>query len=149
KAVYPINAMGISKAMAEKIMIAKSRNSDFTRLCGTRYGNVLCSRGSVIPLFIQQIKEGKDLTITNPEMTRFMMSLSDAVDLVLYAFQNAHQGDMFVKKSPATTIGDLAEVLIDIFSGKNSIKIIGTRHGEKLFESLLSKEETTKAIDLG
>ena len=151
KAVYPINAMGMSKALMEKVMVAKSRNLDesITCLCGTRYGNVLCSRGSVIPLFIQQIKEGKDLTITNPEMTRFMMSLSDAVDLVLYAFQNAHQGDMFVKKSPAATIGDLAEVLIDIFSGKNSIKIIGTRHGEKLFESLLSKEETTKAIDLG
>jgi UDP-N-acetylglucosamine 4,6-dehydratase len=151
KAVYPINAMGMSKAMMEKVMIAKSRNvsPDATRLCGTRYGNVMASRGSVIPLFIQQIKAGKPLTITDPEMTRFMMSLPDAVNLVLFAFEHAEQGDMFVQKAPAATIGDLAEVLREIFSADNDIRIIGTRHGEKLYETLLSKEEAVKAVDMG
>ena len=151
KAVYPINAMGMSKAMMEKVMIAKSRNldEDMTRLCGTRYGNVMASRGSVIPLFIQQLKEGRPLTVTDPEMTRFMMSLQDAVGLVLYAFENARQGDIFVRKAPAATIGDLAEVIREIFGAKNPIKVIGTRHGEKLYESLLSREEAVKAIDQG
>lgn len=151
KAVYPINAMGMSKAMMEKVMIAKSRNLDEsqTRLCGTRYGNVMASRGSVIPLFIQQIKEGRPLTVTDPEMTRFMMSLQDAVSLVLYAFENGKQGDIFVRKAPAATIGDLAEVMNEIFGGRNRVKVIGTRHGEKLFESLLSREEAVKAIDQG
>jgi UDP-N-acetylglucosamine 4,6-dehydratase len=151
KAVYPINAMGMSKAMMEKVMIAKSRNvsPDATRLCGTRYGNVMASRGSVIPLFIQQIKAGKPLTITDPDMTRFMMSLPDAVNLVLFAFEHAEQGDMFVQKAPAATIGDLAEVLRDIFNADNDIRIIGTRHGEKLYETLLSKEEAVKAVDMG
>lgn len=151
KAVYPINAMGMSKAMMEKVMIAKSRNlnSSQTGLCGTRYGNVMASRGSVIPLFIEQIKNNKSLTITDPFMTRFMMSLVNAVDLVMFAFQNSDQGDIFVQKSPAATIGDLAEVLIDIFNSKSNIKVIGTRHGEKLYESLLSKEEAAFAQDMG
>ena len=151
KAVYPINAMGMSKALMEKVMVAKSRNLDEeqTRLCGTRYGNVMASRGSVIPLFVQQVKEGQSLTVTDPEMTRFMMSLHDAVGLVLYAFENARQGDIFVRKAPAATIGDLAEVINEIFSGKNRVKVIGTRHGEKLYESLLSREEAVKAVDLG
>jgi UDP-N-acetylglucosamine 4,6-dehydratase len=151
KAVYPINAMGMSKALMEKVMIAKSRNLSMsdTILSGTRYGNVMASRGSVIPLFVQQIKTGKPITITNPEMTRFMMSLENAVDLVLFAFSNSEQGDIFVQKSPASTVGDLAEVLIDIFNSKSKIKIIGTRHGEKLYESLLSKEEVVKSFDLG
>jgi UDP-N-acetylglucosamine 4,6-dehydratase len=150
KAVYPINAMGMSKALMEKVMIAKSRNLSMsdTILSGTRYGNVMASRGSVIPLFVQQIKTGKPITITNPEMTRFMMSLENAVDLVLFAFSNSEQGDIFVQKSPASTVGDLAEVLIDIFNSKSKIKIIGTRHGEKLYESLLSKEEVVKSFDL-
>lgn len=151
KAVYPINAMGMSKAMMEKVMIAKSRSlkEGDTRLCGTRYGNVMGSRGSVIPLFIQQIKEGRPLTITDPEMTRFMMSLEDAVRLVLYAFENAAQGDIFVRKAPAATIADLADILKEIFAAKNEVKVIGTRHGEKLYESLLSREEAVKAIDQG
>lgn len=151
KAVYPINAMGMSKALMEKVMIAKSRNvsPEMTRLCGTRYGNVMASRGSVIPLFIQQIKAGKPLTITDPNMTRFMMSLPDAVNLVLFAFEHAEQGDIFVQKAPAATIGDLAEVLREIFGADNEIRIIGTRHGEKLYETLLSKEEAVKAVDLG
>lgn len=151
KAVYPINAMGISKAMMEKLMVAKSRMSDEykTILCGTRYGNVMASRGSVIPLFIRQIKEGKPLTITDPNMTRFLMSLDDAVDLVLYAFNNAKQGDMFVQKAPASTILELANAVKELFSCNNEIKIIGTRHGEKLYETLLTREELVKAEDCG
>lgn len=151
KAVYPINAMGMSKALMEKVMIAKSRNlsKDQTLLAGTRYGNVMASRGSVIPLFIKQIKAGKPLTITNPNMTRFMMSLPQAVELVLFAFNNAEQGDIFVQKAPAATIGDLALVLNEIFNGKSEIQVIGTRHGEKLYETLLAKEEAVKAIDMG
>lgn len=151
KAVYPINAMGMSKAMMEKVMVAKSRNlsESQTILSGTRYGNVMASRGSVIPLFVNQIKSNQPITITNPDMTRFMMSLEDAVGLVLFAFKTCKQGDIFVQKSPATTIGELAESLIDIFNAKNKIKIIGTRHGEKLYESLLSKEEAVRAEDLG
>jgi UDP-glucose 4-epimerase len=151
KAVYPINAMGMSKALMEKTMIAKSRNLTLNNsiLSGTRYGNVMASRGSVIPLFVEQIKSGKPITITNPEMTRFMMSLENAVDLVLFAFSNSQQGDIFVQKSPASTVGDLAEALIELFNTKTSINVIGTRHGEKLYESLLSKEEAVKAIDMG
>lgn len=151
KAVYPINAMGMSKALMEKVMIAKSRNvdKDATLLCGTRYGNVMGSRGSVIPLFIQQIKDKKPLTITDPEMTRFMMSLPQAVELVLFAFEHAEQGDIFVQKAPAATIGDLAAVVNELFGGRQEIQVIGTRHGEKLYETLLSREEATKAVDLG
>jgi UDP-N-acetylglucosamine 4,6-dehydratase/5-epimerase len=150
KAVYPINAMGLSKALMEKVMIAKSRNlTEGTVFCGTRYGNVMASRGSVIPLFISQIKAGKPLTITDPQMTRFMMTLEDAVDLVLYAFSNGESGDMFVQKSPASTIGTLAEALLEVYQSKNPIKIIGTRHGEKLYETLVNREEMVKAIDLG
>ncbi len=151
KAVYPINAMGMSKALMEKVMVAKSRNIDprHTRMAGTRYGNVMASRGSVIPLFIRQIKAGLPLTITDPAMTRFMMSLPQAVELVLFAFNNATQGDIFVQKAPAATIGDLAEVLRDIFGGKSEIKVIGTRHGEKLYETLLAREEAVKAVDMG
>ncbi len=151
KAVYPINAMGMSKALMEKVMVAKSRNLMPQRLTlsGTRYGNVMASRGSVIPLCIEQIKENKSITITDPNMTRFMMSLNDAVELVLFAFNNSTQGDIFVQKSPAATIGLLAEVLQEIFEGKNKIDIIGTRHGEKLYESLLSREESAVAIDMG
>lgn len=151
KAVYPINAMGLSKAMMEKIMVAKSRSLSENDgiLCGTRYGNVMASRGSVIPLFIDQIKEGKPITITDPNMTRFLMSLEDAVDLVLYAYKNARQGDVFVQKSPASTIGDLALAVREIFNPKSEINIIGTRHGEKLYETLLTREEKSKAEDLG
>ena len=151
KAVYPINAMGTSKAMMEKLMVAKSRTVDehITILCGTRYGNVIASRGSVIPLFINQIKSGQPLTVTDSNMTRFMMSLDSAVDLVLYAFKHAQQGDMFVKKSPACTMGDLALAIKELFKAKNEIKIIGTRHGEKLFETLLTREEMVKAEDCG
>jgi len=151
KAVYPINAMGISKAMAEKLMIAKSRtqNSTETILCATRYGNVMASRGSVIPLFISQIKAGKPLTITDPEMTRFLMSLEDSVDLVEYAFEHADQGDLFVQKAPASTVADLAQALKELFKSSVPINIIGTRHGEKLFESLISREEMAKAEDMG
>jgi UDP-N-acetylglucosamine 4,6-dehydratase/5-epimerase len=151
KAVYPINAMGMSKALMEKVMIAKSRNllPDATVLSGTRYGNVMASRGSVIPLFIDQILKENPITITNPDMTRFMMSLENAIDLVLFAFSHGEQGDIFVQKSPAATIEDLAEVLKDIFNSGTEIKIIGTRHGEKLFESLLSKEEAVRSVDLG
>jgi UDP-glucose 4-epimerase len=151
KAVYPINAMGISKAMMEKLMVAKARTTDTkqTILCGTRYGNVMGSRGSVIPLFIKQIKEGKPLTITDPNMTRFLMSLDDAVDLVIYAFQHARPGDIFVQKAPACTIHDLAIAIKEIFQSHNEIKIIGTRHGEKLYETLLTREERAKAADLG
>ncbi|AEJ18686.1 polysaccharide biosynthesis protein [Gracilinema caldarium] len=151
KAVYPINAMGMSKALMEKVMIAKSRNltKKQTLLAGTRYGNVMASRGSVIPLFIKQMKAGKPITITNPNMTRFMMSLPQAVELVLFAFNNAEQGDIFVQKAPAATIADLAAVLKEIFSSNSEINIIGTRHGEKLYETLLAKEEAVKAIDMG
>ncbi len=150
KAVYPINAMGISKAMMEKIMVAKSRNSSITGtvMCGTRYGNVMASRGSVIPLFIDQIKSGKPLTITNPNMTRFMMSLENAIDLVLYAFQHGNPGDIFVQKAPACTIAVLAQTLKEIFNAKNEIKVIGTRHGEKIYESLMTSEEMSEAEDL-
>jgi len=151
KAVYPINAMGTSKALMEKLMVAKSRtvNEGTTILCGTRYGNVIASRGSVIPLFINQIKSGQPLTVTDSNMTRFMMSLDSAVDLVLYAFKHGRQGDMFVKKSPACTIGDLARAIKELFKTKNEIKIIGTRHGEKLCETLLTREEMAKAEDYG
>ncbi|MBU3918011.1 polysaccharide biosynthesis protein [bacterium] len=151
KAVYPINAMGISKAMMEKLVVAKSRfvSSDKTTLCCTRYGNVMASRGSVIPLFIKQIKEGKPLTITDPNMTRFLMSLDDAVDLVLYAYENGQQGDIFVQKAPAATIGDLAQAIKELFQADNEIRVIGTRHGEKLFETLLTREEKVHAEDLG
>lgn len=151
KAVYPINAMGISKAMMEKIVVAKSRFVDpkKTTLCCTRYGNVMASRGSVIPLFIKQIKEGRPLTVTDPNMTRFLMSLDDAVDLVLYAYENGQQGDTFVQKAPASTIGDLARALVELFEADNEIKVIGTRHGEKLYETLLTREEMAHAQDLG
>jgi len=151
KAVYPINAMGMTKALAEKLMVAKSRMIDGLgpTVCATRYGNVMASRGSVIPLFISQLKAGKPLTITDPNMTRFLMSLEDSVDLVLYAFQNANQGDIFVQKAPAATILDLANALKEIFSSNSPIEIIGTRHGEKLYESLVSREEMAHAKDMG
>jgi UDP-glucose 4-epimerase len=151
KAVYPINAMGISKAMMEKLMVAKSRIAwgYGTIMCGTRYGNVMASRGSVIPLFIQQIKEGQPLTVTDPCMTRFMMSIEDAVDLVLYAFHHAAPGDVFVQKAPAATIETLALALKKIFNADNPVQVIGTRHGEKLYETLLTREEMGKAEDCG
>lgn len=149
KAVYPINSMGMSKALMEKVMVAKSRNTSSTILCGTRYGNVMASRGSVIPLFVNQIKEGKDITITDPNMTRFMMTLGDAVDLVLFAFENAKPGDIFVQKAPASTIGDVAQALKELYRVDNDIKIIGTRHGEKLYESLVNREDMLKAEDMG
>jgi UDP-glucose 4-epimerase len=151
KAVYPINAMGISKAMAEKLMVAKGRTQleNETVLCATRYGNVMASRGSVIPLFVSQLKEGKPLTVTDPAMTRFLMSLEDSVDLVLYAFQHGKQGDLFVQKAPASTVADLAQALKEIFKKDNPVRIIGTRHGEKLYESLISREEMAKAEDMG
>lgn len=149
KAVYPINAMGMSKGLMEKVMIAKSREGNHsTVLCGTRYGNVMASRGSVIPLFVEQIKQNLPLTITDPNMTRFMMTLDDAVDLVLYAFKYAKPGDIFVQKSPASKVGDIAKALLELYSKKNKIKIIGIRHGEKLYESLVNREEMIKAIDL-
>jgi UDP-N-acetylglucosamine 4,6-dehydratase len=149
KAAYPINAMGMTKALMEKVMISKSRVNDNTIFCGTRYGNVMGSRGSVIPLFIDQIKSNMDITITNPKMTRFMMSLNDAVDLVEYAFKNGNQGDLFVQKAPSATIEVLAQSLIHIFDSKSKIKNIGIRHGEKMYETLVTKEEMTKASDLG
>ena len=151
KAVYPINAMGISKAMMEKLMVAKARMTDEHRtvFTGTRYGNVMASRGSVIPLFIKQIREGKPLTVTDPNMTRFLMSLDDAVDLVLYAFKYARQGDIFVQKAPASTILDLAIAVKELFNTDSEIKVIGTRHGEKLYETLLTREELAKAEDMG
>ncbi len=151
KAVYPINAMGISKAMAEKLLIAKSRTipEGGPVVCATRYGNVMASRGSVIPLFVDKIKAGYPLTITDPNMTRFLMSLEDSVDLVLHAFQNGQQGDIFVQKAPASTIADLAQAIQELFNTKADIKIIGTRHGEKLYESLVSREEMVKAEDMG
>ncbi|WP_375318889.1 polysaccharide biosynthesis protein [Candidatus Tisiphia endosymbiont of Oplodontha viridula] len=151
KAVYPINAMGLSKAMMEKLVIAKARMSskEETVLCCTRYGNVMASRGSVIPLFVNQIKEGKPLTITNPNMTRFLMSLEDSVNLVLYAFEHGQQGDIFVQKAPASTIEVLAHAIKELFSANNEIRLIGIRHGEKIYESLVGCEEMIKAQDLG
>jgi UDP-glucose 4-epimerase len=152
KAVYPINAMGISKAMAEKVMVAKSRlqQQDETVFCATRYGNVMASRGSVIPLFVSQIKGGNSLTITDSNMTRFLMSLEDSVDLVLYAFTHGQQGDIFVQKAPASTVGDLATALKELFNkSEQETQVIGTRHGEKLYESLISREEMAHAIDMG
>ena len=150
KAVYPINAMGTSKAMMEKVIVAKSRNvPEGMTICTTRYGNVMASRGSVIPLFLNQIKNGENLTITDPNMTRFLMSLDEAVDLVLFAFENGRPGDLFVQKAPAATIGQLAEVMLDLFNASNGIKIIGTRHGEKLYETLLTQEERVRSTDLG
>lgn len=151
KAAYPINAMGISKAMMEKVFVAKSRtvSQEKTVICGTRYGNVMASRGSVIPLFVEQIKNGQPLTITNPDMTRYLMSLEDAVELVVFAFKNAEAGDIMVQKSPASTIADLAQALKELFDVDNEIKIIGTRHGEKLYETLLTREEYLHAEDMG
>lgn len=151
KAAYPINAMGISKAMMEKVFVAKSRTVDpeKTLICGTRYGNVMASRGSVIPLFINQIKSGQPLTVTDPNMTRFLMSLEEAVELVIFAFQHAKAGDIMVQKSPASTIGDLAQAIKELFDTGNEIRIIGTRHGEKLYETLLTREEYVVAEDLG
>ena len=149
KAVYPINAMGVSKAMMEKVFVAKSRNSKNTIITGTRYGNVMASRGSVIPHFIDQIKSGNSITVTNPDMTRFMMTLDHAVELVLYAFNNGESGDIFIQKSPASTIGELAQSLKDIYNSDAEIKTIGIRHAEKMHETLLSKEEFMVAEDLG
>lgn len=151
KSVYPINAMGMSKALMELVMVAKAREvkSTGTIFCGTRYGNVMASRGSVIPLFVDFIKQNKPLTITDPNMTRFMMTLDNAVDLVLFAFENGNQGDRFVQKAPATTIGDLAKALKELYKADNEIKIIGTRHGEKLYESLVNREEMVKVEDMG
>ena len=151
KAVYPINAMGISKAMAEKVLVATARtlSADDTVLCGTRYGNVMASRGSVIPLFVSQLIDNKPLTITDPEMTRFIMSLDESVDLVKKAFIHGEQGDIFVRKSPAATVGDIALALSRIFEKKLCVTTIGTRHGEKLYESLISREEMARSQDLG
>lgn len=151
KAVYPINAMGISKAMAEKIVIANSRLVTNTQpiICATRYGNVMASRGSVIPLFISQIKKNQEITVTDPNMTRFLMSLEDSVDLVMHAFEHSSPGDIFVQKSPASTVADLAQALIEIFKSDSAVRVIGTRHGEKLYESLISREEMAKAKDNG
>ena len=151
KAAYPINAMGISKAMMEKVFVAKSKtvNPSKTLICGTRYGNVMASRGSVIPLFIDQIMAGKPLTVTDPNMTRFLMSLEEAVELVVFAFENAEAGDIMVQKSPASTVGDLAQALVELFNSKNEIRVIGTRHGEKLYETLLTREEFIVAKDMG
>lgn len=151
KAAYPINAMGISKAMMEKVIIAKARtvSADRTTIACTRYGNVMCSRGSVIPLFIDQIKNQRPLTITNPNMTRFLMSLEDAVELVIYAFQNAAPGDLFIQKAPACTIAILAQAIIELFNSDTEVKTIGTRHGEKLYETLMTTEEKVKCVDEG
>ena len=151
KAVYPINAMGMSKALSEKVMVAKSRNLNGTgtTFCGTRYGNVMASRGSVIPLFIEQIKKGLPLTITDSKMTRFMMTLEDAVELVIFAFENGQQGDIFVQKAPATTIGTLAQAIKELYKASNPIKEIGTRHGEKVYEVLVNREDMVKAEDMG
>jgi len=151
KAVYPINAMGLSKAMMEKVMIARSRLCDPQRtvLCATRYGNVMASRGSVIPLFVSQLREGRPLTVTDPTMTRFLMSLEESVDLVMHAFRHARPGDIFVQKAPASTVGDLAHALRELFGRDNPVKVIGTRHGEKLYESLVSREEMAHAEDMG
>lgn len=151
KAVYPVNAMGISKAMMEKLMVAKARtrSEGETILCATRYGNVMASRGSVIPLFVNQIREGKPLTVTDPNMTRFLMSLEDSVDLVLHAFEHGRQGDIFIQKAPASEMGVLAQAIKEIFSSDTPVKVIGTRHGEKLYESLLSREEMARTHDMG
>ncbi|UXU57621.1 polysaccharide biosynthesis protein [Staphylococcus agnetis] len=151
KAAYPINAMGISKAMMEKVFVAKSRNVDAneTLICGTRYGNVMASRGPVIPLFIDKIKNGEPLTVTDPDMTRFLMSLEEAVELVIHAFKHAHTGDIMVQKAPASTVGDLAQALLELFNADNEIKIIGTRHGEKKAETLLTREEYAQSEDMG
>jgi UDP-glucose 4-epimerase len=151
KAAYPVNAMGTSKAMMEKVFVARSRTVDpnKTIICGTRYGNVMCSRGSVIPLFIDQIKAGKQLTITEPSMTRYIMSLEEAVELVLFAFEHAQTGDIMVQKAPACTIGDLAQAVSELFGAEQNVKVIGIRHGEKMFETLLTREEYVKAIDMG
>lgn len=151
KAAYPVNAMGTSKAMMEKVFVAKSRTVDpeKTLICGTRYGNVLCSRGSVVPLFIEQIKAGQPLTVTDPSMTRFIMSLEEAVELVVFAFNNAESGDIMVQKAPATTIGVLAQAVKELFEADNEIKVIGIRHGEKMYETLLTNEECAHAIDMG
>lgn len=151
KAVYPINAMGISKAMAEKVVVAKSRIASTTNdtiICATRYGNVMASRGSVIPLFVNQIKNQEDITLTDANMTRFLMSLEDSVDLVIHAFEHAKQGDIFVQKSPASTVGDLAQALLELFESDCKVRTIGTRHGEKLYETLVSREEMAKAQDM-
>lgn len=149
KAAYPINAMGISKAMMEKVAVAEARNLKKTVVCLTRYGNVMASRGSVIPLFVDQIDKNEDLTITDPNMTRFLMSLEEAVELVLFAFEHGNPGDLFVNKAPATTIGDLAQAILELKGAKNKIKIIGTRHGEKLYETLCTREEMMNAEDMG
>ena len=151
KAVYPINAMGVTKAMMEKLMVAKARTQEKgeTVLCATRYGNVMASRGSVIPLFVSQLLEGKPLTITDPSMTRFLMSLDDSVNLVLHAFEHGQQGDIFVQKAPASTVEDLANALISLFSAESALRIIGTRHGEKLYETLVSREEMARVEDMG
>jgi UDP-glucose 4-epimerase len=151
KAAYPINAMGMSKALMEKVAVAASRNipGDTTKVCITRYGNVMASRGSVIPFFIEQIKQGRSITVTDPNMTRYLMSIEEAIDLVLFAFQKGNQGDLFVQKAPASTIGDLAQAIKELFNAKNPIKVIGTRHGEKIYETLCTREEMAKAIDLG
>ncbi len=149
KAAYPINAMGKSKAMMESIIYANARNgAGRTTICCTRYGNVMCSRGSVIPLFIQQVREGRELTLTNPSMTRFLMNLDEAVDLVCFAFQHANPGDLFIQKAPASTIGDLAEAVQELF-GRTGVRVIGTRHGEKLYETLMTREERLRAEDMG
>lgn len=150
KAAYPINAMGITKAIEEKVAVAKSRNSGKTKICCTRYGNVMCSRGSVIPLWIDQIKNGNPITITEPSMTRFIMSLEEAVDLVLFAFEHGENGDLLIQKAPACTIGTQAQAVCELFGGrKEDIKVIGIRHGEKMYETLLTNEECAKAIDMG
>lgn len=149
KAAYPINAMGISKAMMERVFVAKSRTTDRTMICGTRYGNVMCSRGSVIPLFVEQIKAGKQITVTDPEMTRFLMSLDEAVDLVMFAFENGQAGDIMVQKAPACTIGTLAQAVQELFHDTNEVHYIGIRHGEKKYETLLTKEECLHAYDMG
>lgn len=149
KAAYPINAMGTSKAMMEKVIVAKSRTTDSTKICCTRYGNVLCSRGSVVPLWIDQIKAGKPITITSPDMTRFLMTLEEAVDLVLFAFNEGISGDILVQKAPASTIKDLAQAVTELFAPGHEIKEIGIRHGEKMYEVLLTNEESAKATDLG
>lgn len=152
KAAYPINAMGISKAMMEKVAIAKGRQlgeKGKTTICCTRYGNVMASRGSVIPLWVEQMKEGKPITITDPNMTRFMMTLDDAVDLVLYAFEHGHNGDLFVQKAPAATLSTLAQALKELYKSNAEVKVIGTRHGEKLYETLVTREEMAKAVDMG
>lgn len=150
KAAYPINAMGMSKALMEKVAVAASRNipNDTTKICLTRYGNVMASRGSVIPFFVDQIKSGQPITVTDPNMTRYLMSLDEAVDLVLFAFKNGNQGDLFVQKAPASTIGDLAQAIKELFNASNPIQVIGTRHGEKLYETLCTREEMAKATDL-